>query len=123
MGFSLIRLELARNKDFPEGASNRGYELKAPLTADGHLDEEAWRENKAQCAVTRFWPGEPDQTGALIRTRRRSWAFSYEPGEEDDTPFFHLETHRFVPGEYVSIRETDGETLTYTVARVTPLKV
>lgn len=122
MGLYLIRLELARSKDFPEGSRNRGYEIKAPLTEDGHLDETAWRTVKDECTVRRFWPEEPDQEGRLIHTRHRTWAFSYEPGEDDDTPFYHLESHKLAPDEYVSILEQDGRTLTFHVAQVTPLK-
>ena len=80
MTFNLIRLELGRSSEFPEGAPNRGYEIKAPLTADGHLDEAAWRSAKDKCTVRRFWQGEPDQNGNLIHTRHRTWAISYGPG-------------------------------------------
>jgi len=122
MSFHLIRLELGRSPEFPDGAPNRGYEIKAPLTADGHLDESAWLAAKEKCTVQRFWQGEPDMHGKLVHTRHRTWAFSYEPGEDDDTPLHHLESHKFVPGEYVSIREQDGDTLTFAIVRVTPLK-
>lgn len=118
MAFKTIRLELARSAEFPEGSSARGYEIHAPLTADGHLDEDAWRAQKAAATVRRFWPDEDDQQGTLIHTRHRTWAFSYEPGEDDDTPLFHLETHIFKEGEYISIREHDGTTLTYRVTRI-----
>ena len=33
-----VRMLLARNPGFPEGSNERGYELRVPLTADGHLD-------------------------------------------------------------------------------------
>ena len=42
MSLRTIRLELARSKEFPEGNARHGYVLKAPLTADGHLDVDAW---------------------------------------------------------------------------------
>ena len=38
-----VRLELARTKEFPDGNARCGYEFIAPLTADGHLDAEAYR--------------------------------------------------------------------------------
>ena len=118
MSWRRIRLELARTPQFANGSPRHGYELKAPLTEDGHLDVEAWREHKKGATVRRFWEGEDDEHGVLIHTRHRTWAFSDEPGEDDDTPFFHLETHRFAVGEYVSIREQDGETLPFRVADV-----
>lgn len=56
-----IRLELARTPEFPEGSHAHGYELVAPLTADGHLDTEAWQANRQIATVHRFWRGgEPD---------------------------------------------------------------
>jgi hypothetical protein len=122
MSFNLIRLELARSPEFPDGAPNRGYEIKAPLTPDGHLDETVWRDAKEKCTVRRFWQGEPDEEGRLIHTRHRNWAFSYEPGEADDESLYHLESHKFALGEYVSIRERDRQTLTFRIARVTPLR-
>jgi len=120
MTWHAIRLELARTPTFVDGSNVRGYELRAPLTADGHLDEDAWRADRKAAVVRRFWAGEPDAEGRLIHTRHRTWAFSYAPGEDDDTPFYHLETHRFVPGEYVSITEQDGETLPFRVTSVRP---
>lgn len=54
MSLQKIRLELARNADFPQGSNARGYEFKAPLTADGYLDAEAWKETRNSCRVHRF---------------------------------------------------------------------
>ena len=113
-----IRLELARTREFPEGSHAHGYELVAPLTEDGHLDVDGWKANRQVCTVHRFWRGEPDQTGQLVRTRSERWAFSYLPGTEDDEPIHRLEEHRFVEGEYVSIREADGETRPFVVVQV-----
>lgn len=113
-----VRLELARTRGFPEGSPSHGYEFTAPLTADGRIDEAAWRTQRKQCTVRRFWKGEADQLGRLIHTRHGTWAFSYAPGEDDDTPFVHLESHVLKPGEYVSIREHGGDTLPFRVAFV-----
>ena len=99
MALRKIRLELARTPEFSEGSPNRGYEFIAPLSADGHIDTETWPEVKKRCTVRRFWEGEDDHNGELHHTRHRTWAFSYAPGEEDDTPFFHLDTHIFTVGE------------------------
>ena len=75
MTLKTIRLELARDHDFPNGSSARGYQLKAPLTPDGHIDAAAWRQNRAACLVKRFWEGEGDETGHLRHTRGGKWAF------------------------------------------------
>ena len=119
MPLRTIRLELARTAGFPEGSPARGYELKAPLTADGHLDAGAYAAVKKQCTVRRFWVNEADRLGELVHDgRRRYWAISYEPGEDDDEPFWRLEQHRFAVGDYVTIREQDGESLPFRVASV-----
>ena len=120
MGLKRIRLELARNPGFPEGSARHGYELVAPLTDSGHLDTEAWRspELRRRCMVRRFWGGEEDQHGSLRFTRHRAWAFSYAPGEEDDEPLHHLESHAIREGEYVTVREADGRTLTFRIVSV-----
>jgi hypothetical protein len=108
MNFPKIRLELARTTEFPEGSRKRGYELVAPLDAEGKLDVEEWKKHRKKCTVRRFWEGEDDENGYLVHTRHHTWAFSYAPGEEDDEPLFHLESHVFKEGEYVSITEHDG---------------
>jgi len=112
-----VRMELARNPGFPDGSSARGYELHVPLTEDGHLDVEGWRARRKDCSVRRFWQDEPDQHGELVHGRH-GWAFSYAPGEDDDEPVFKLGTHLFQVGEYVTVRETDGESLTFRVVSV-----
>lgn len=114
-----IRLELARNKEFPNGSPAHGYELIAPLTGDGHLDEAAWRAHKQACKVRRFWPGQGDEHGRIERKGDR-WLFSYAPGTDDDEPIFRLGLHVFKPGEYISITEHDGVLRTFTVASAKP---
>jgi len=113
-----VRLELARTPRFPEGNPACGYELVLPLDRDGLLDAGEWRQHPEACTVRRFWQGENDGMGRLIHTRHRTWAFSYMPGEDDDEPLFHLETHRLVPGEYVSVKEHDGQTLPFRIVSV-----
>ncbi len=121
MSWYAVRLELARSPEAVNGDPNHGYEFSAPLDGEGRLDESAWRENKRRAHVRRFHPREEHESGQLIHTRHRTWAFSYEPGEDDDEHFFHLETHAVQPGEYVSITEHDGETRTFRVVTVRPL--
>jgi hypothetical protein len=115
------RLELARTSEFPEGNPNCGYEFVAPLDAQGHFDATAWHKAKGRCVVRRFWVGADDETGLLIHTRGKRWAFSYAPGEDDDEPIFKFDRHVMKPGEYVSITEHDGVTRAFRVVSVDKL--
>lgn len=117
-----IRLELARTDEFPEGSHNHGYELTAPVDSQGHLDIEAWRQARSRGTVRRFWEGEDDEFGFLVRTRHGGWAFSYAPGEEDDEAIYHLESHVFTVGSYLSITEHDGKTRPFKVVSSTLIK-
>jgi hypothetical protein len=77
MTLSHIRLELARDRDFPEGSRHHGYEFVAPIDNAGHIDPEAWKENRQRCRVRRFWGGE-EEAGHLIRKPGGAWAFHYD---------------------------------------------
>ncbi len=113
-----VKLELARDADFPEGSGERGYEFYAPLNGDGHLDRDEWHGCADQCTVHRFWLGEGDERGHLIH-RGSGWAFHYEDvGADPDEPLFKLDRHTLIPGEYVSIIEHDGIQRTFRVAYV-----
>jgi hypothetical protein len=113
-----IRLELARNPDFPEGSPAHGYEFMAPLDADGTLDEAAWKTERRACEVRRFWAGDGDEHGRLVH-HGNAWAFHYDGTDSDhDEPIFKFDRHRFIEGEYVTITEHDGVQRTFRVARV-----
>lgn len=114
MTWKTIRLELARTPEFPEGSAARAYVLRLPLDAEGVIDEAAYRAERERAVVRRLWLGESEQSGLLIR-KRRGWAFSYEPGDEDDEAIFHLETHRIRPGEYLTLTEADGGRLPFKI--------
>lgn len=122
MTLKTVRLELARGPDFPEGSAQHGYEFVAPLNGDGHIDAEEWRHNRARCSVRRFWNGEPDELGHLVHRRGGTWAFHYdvEGDEDEDEPGWKFDTHAFKTGEYVSLREQDGELRTFRVVSVRP---
>jgi hypothetical protein len=117
-----IRLNLARTKAFPDGSKRHGYEFVAPLAADGHIDAEIWKETRNLCRVRRFWGDEAHDIGHLVRRPGGSWAFRYDiAGDEDDEAGYRFGEHPFVVGEYVSIRDDDGDLNTFQVAAVAPL--
>ena len=121
MRLSRIRLELARDHDFPQGSSLHGYEMTVPLKPDGHIDDDAWRNARAQYRVRRFWQGEPDEHGHVVHKPGGAWAFHYDDtGDvDDDESTYRFADHLFRPGEYVSIREHEGRMRTYRIASIT----
>jgi hypothetical protein len=114
--YKLVRLELAREAAHPEGDRSHAYRMVLPLTADGHLDAEAWRAAPERCRVVREDP-EGEQIGLLEHGPGGRWAFRYAEDERDVG--FRFGDERFVPGEYVSIRRDDGDH-TYRVTRQEP---
>jgi hypothetical protein len=122
MTLKRIRLELARDPQFPDGSHERGYEFAAPLDASGHLSAEEWKAARERCRVKRFWPGEHTEIGHLVHKRGGAWAFDYNPAtSSDDETGFKLSSHRFAPGEYVSFKEHDGHLRTFRVVAVADL--
>ena len=119
---SRVVMRLARNPgtEFADGDDHRGYALTAPLTADGHLDEAAFKGARDRCTVRRFAPDEDAQEGRLARRGER-WFFDYDEDAATDTePLYRLGQHRFALGEYVSVTDDDGRLLTYKVTEVQP---
>jgi hypothetical protein len=118
-----IRLHLARSKEFPEGSARHGYEFVAPLDAKGHIDAALWRQHRDNCRVRRFWNDEPEQIGRVLHkpggAEHARWVFDYdESRSDDDEAGYRFGAHAFVPGEYVSITEDDGDVHTFRVVSV-----
>mgnify|MGYP003345794290 CR=1 FL=1 len=118
-----IRLELARSKQFPNGSAQRGYEFVAPLDKNDRIDPLLWQQHREHCRVRRFWEGEDDEVGRLVHkpggAEHARWVFDYNPDDtDDDESGYRFGAHAFVPGEYVSIRDDDGDLHTFQVASV-----
>lgn len=121
--FKRITLHLARSKEHPSGSARHGYHVVAPLDQNARFDVEAWRAHKDLCRVHRFWAGEPDQVGRLIHRAGgpggSTWVFDYDAAtDEDDEAGYRLGDHAFALGEYVSVRDEDGDMHTFVVATV-----
>lgn len=126
MALKRIRLDLARDHEFPNGSAERGYDFIAPVDDQGHLLAAEWREHRDRCRVRRYWAGQPDEIGHLVHKRGGShgatWVFDYDPASsDDDEPGFKLDQHRLVPGEYISITEHDGVQRTFFIRAVVDL--
>lgn len=106
MTWKSIRLELARTEEYPDGSSRHVYIVHAPLTADGLIDEKQLKLAPERASVHRYWEGERPTSGYVVKTAK-GWAFSYERGEDDDEPVFHLDSHPLRAGEYVTIIGTN----------------
>ncbi len=118
---SHIELELAREPGHPLGDRDHAYHLYLPLHADGSIDAKAWHQNQAACRVRRMRPNEPEARGRIVHGPGGRWIFDYtDQTDRDDEVGFRFETERFVPGEYLSIREDDGKTHVFQVIAVRP---
>ena len=122
--FKRIRLNLARSKEFPSGSARHGYEFVAPLDALGHIDPGPWHQHRDHCRVRRFW-GADEEVGYLVHKpggpEHARWLFDYDSSrDDDDEAGYRFASHAFRPGEYVSIRDEDGEMHTFQVVSVEP---
>ena len=112
--FKHIQLRLARSKEFPAGSSEHGYHLIAPLDKNGHIDTALWKNHREQCRVRRFWHGEDDLVGRLVHkpggSEHARWIFDYDENRaDDDEAGYRFGSHAFVPGEYLTVRDENGE--------------
>jgi len=119
---SHIILELAREPGHPLGDRDHAYHLYVPLDGEGRIDAAGWRKDRALCRVRRFRPGEPEVRGQVLHGPGGRWTFDYsDTSARDDEAGFRFGDERFVPGEYVSIKEDDGQMHTFQVVSVKPL--
>ena len=119
-----IALTLARSKDFPNGSSEIGYDLVAPLDTAGHIDLAAWKTHRAACVVRHFSPSKDDKTELLVHkaggAEHGRWVIDYNVArDDDDEAGFMFGHHAFLPGEYVSISDAGGSMHTFVVKSVT----
>lgn len=113
-----IRLELARERGRPTGDPGLGYDIVAPLDAQGRIDATAWRADPSRCRVRRFRDGVTEAVGSLRHGPGGRWIFDFGDDDREDERGLGLEAERFEPGEYVSIRMTDGRDHVFRVITV-----
>lgn len=119
-----VHLELARDPQHPVGSARHRYEFLAPLDKDGHIVADAWRQVRDRCRVKRVVDDEPAEVGHLVHKPGGSWAFHYDIHGDPahDESGYRFDAHKFVPGEYVSIKEQDGVLRTFLVKAVVDLE-
>jgi len=116
-----VHMQLARTPDFPEGSKDHGYDLILPLTSEQRFDARAWKAQSGGGKVRRFWGSEEPRNG-LLRHAGHQWFVDYDMKVEgDEEPFFKLENHKIMQGEYLSLNDADGETHTFLITSVTAL--
>src|SRR4051794_34610397 len=111
-----VTLHAARSKTFPSGSTRHGYSFVAPLDENGKIDAEGWKAHRGECFVRRFWGDEPDLRGLLVHRpggrKGANWVFELGDDLDEEEPGFRFADHAFRPGEYVSLREQDGDLVT-----------
>ncbi len=120
-----ITMHLARTPDYPGGSPAHGYAFIAPLDKQDRIDVEAWRSLRKACTVERFWGREQPKSGYLVHrpggVHGATWGFDYDARTHaDDEAGYRFGDHAFRPGEYVSIREADGEMLPFRIVAIEP---
>lgn len=123
MSLYQIVLRLARNPGFPEGDDSQGYLVVAPLDPQDRLDPAEWRQSREACTVVRFKPGEEKDADGKLSHNGSHWFFHYDEAQEGgDEAVYRLGEHRLAIGDYVTIHESDGQSLTYRVTQRTPFR-
>lgn len=120
-----ISLRPARNPGAaplsPAASAIEGYTLIAPLTAEGQLDIQAWRDNRQACKVVRLENDPADNAHGHLTHRGNRWFFLYEgdhDGEEEHV--WRLAEHQMKEGAYLTV-DLHGETaLTYKIIDISP---
>ncbi len=121
--FKRIILNLARTREYPDGSIRHGYEIVAPLDENGFLDSKLFNGHKDRCRVRRFWGDEPFRDGRLTLrpggAGGATWGIDYDDRtDDDDESGYRFGNHKFVEGEYLSIRDDEGELNTFRVVKV-----
>ena len=115
MTWRRIRLEIGETDEFKTGSRMHGYDLVAPLDAQGRIDEAAWRADETRARVRRFWQGEDERTGRLVRLGDNAWGFALG-AENADEPTHRLKAQTLNAGAAVSVVDHSGEARPFRVA-------
>ena len=71
-----------------------------------------------------FKPGEDRDADGKLTHNGASWFFHYDEAREGaDEPVYRLGEQRLAVGDYLTIHENDGQSLTYRVTQRTPFRV
>lgn len=96
------------------------------MTARGKLDFADLGRHQKECRVTRFEGTAEHRHGLLHYAEAKDskppkWFMTFD--DETQATGFRFDTEVFIPGEYVSLADTENEVLPYKVVSVTPADV
>jgi hypothetical protein len=109
-----IRLELARTAGFPSGSVSRGYLIQLPLDGEGRIDSKLFALKPHRATVRRYWSTEPDEAGVILASEG-GWTMRCNGGLDRMLLFGG---QPILLGEQVSVLESDGGVLPFTVASI-----
>ena len=107
-----ITMLLARGPGLPEGDLNDKLTLTVALTAQGHLDTDAFAQHPTPWLACRERPGQKAKRSELAPDDG-IWALSAVHG--DDDPLWTVNSGVMRPGELVMLRRPDGEDLLFRI--------
>jgi hypothetical protein len=113
----LVKLELGRTEELPNGSAARALLLRLPLARDGSVDEAARAAAPRGAFVRRFWENEPDRSGTVLRTSA-GWNLVF-PGESTGA-HHHLGEAPIRPGAVLEVKDPEGKTLPFRVVSLRP---
>jgi len=114
MPWSLVRLELASNAEFPRGSAGRAYLLRIPLADDGRIDMEAMAAEPGRANFRRYWANDADQRGEVVTTLS-GLALRFEAHGANSSSLFRLNARTLCAGEHVTLVDHDGRELPFRV--------
>jgi hypothetical protein len=120
MSWTRIRLELARGPDHPEGSHRIAYELTLPLTTEGRMSVDLFRQLPELCTVHRYREDSDDRVGTLRHHRGDHWVFAYGPPAAFEENLPRLGRHSFGVGDYVSVLDEHGRDHAYRIVSSMP---
>ena len=117
-----VMLVLAAGPGLPGGSTEHRLEIELALDAAGRPDGAAWTADPVPWRARRIAPGEEPVTGAVQYDPDTGWSIRFYGAAADspDAPEsgFDAGSEPVRPGEYMTITEPDGATLSYRVVGV-----
>jgi hypothetical protein len=112
---SNVTMVLAYAQDRPEGDVSDRLEMKAVLTPQGQIDEQAWLADPLPWPATRTLPDGTTRPAEVVQVDT-GWAL--RGTHADDDPLWTLNGRVFRPGELITVHLPTGADLIFRVVNV-----